>query len=182
MNLTFITGNDEKAKYVAAWLGADVPHHKLDLDEIQTFDLRQLVTHKAKQAYDVLKSPVLIEDAQLVFTAFGQLPGPYIKWFKEELGVDGLCKILNSYDDRSAHGRICYALYDGKTMHFFEGEMHGSIAPEPRGTGGFGYDAVFINDGQPKTRAEMTEQEYADTSYRKQALEKLKEFLKNETA
>lgn len=177
MQFTFITGNANKAKYVAEWLGAHVPHRSLDLDEIQTLDLRALVTHKAKQAYAVVKTPVLVEDAQLSCAALGGLPGPFIKWFIEAMGVSGLATLMGMYSDRSAHGTICYALYDGRDIHFFEGEMHGVIAPEPRGTGGFGFDAIFINTGFTKTRAEMTSTEYAQTSYRKQALDKLKEFL-----
>lgn len=177
MQYTFITGNVHKAKYVAAWLGTDVPHRALDLDEIQTLDLHQLLTHKAKQAYQLLKTPVLVEDAQLSFAALGGLPGPFIKWFLDSLGVEGLARLVHSQTDHTAHGKICYALYDGKDMRFFEGEMHGSIASEPRGEGGFGFDAIFINHGYTKTRAEMSEDEYATTSYRKQALDKLKEFL-----
>lgn len=178
MNFTFITGNEHKAKYVAQWLGKDVPHHKLDLDELQTLDLHQLVTHKAKQAYGILKTPVLIEDAQLSFTAFGRLPGPFIKWFVEEMGVGNVPRLLDSFDDKTAHGVICYALYDGKEMHFFEGEMHGTVAPEARGDSGFGFDPIFINDGYDITRAQMDEDTYAKTSYRKQALDKLAAYLK----
>lgn len=177
MNVTFITGNEHKAKYVAQWLGARVPHCKLDLDEIQTLDLRELVRRKAKQAYAHLKTPVLIEDAQLSFTALGKLPGPFIKFFVEEIGAAGIAKMLDGFDDRTAHGRICYALYDGKTMQYFEGEMHGKIAQNPRGEGGFGFDRIFINDGYEVTRGEMSEEDYARTSYRKIALDKLKEYL-----
>lgn len=177
MKLTFITGNEHKAKYVAQWLGVDVPHVKLDLDEIQTLDLHELVNHKAKQAYDIIKSPVLIEDAQLIFTALGNLPGPFIKFFVEEIGPEGIAKMLDSFDDRSAHGRICYALYDGKDFQYFEGEMHGKIATKPRGEGGFGFDRIFINDGYEITRGEMSEDDYARTSYRKLALDKLKGYI-----
>lgn len=180
MNFTFITGNQHKARYVAEWLGKDVPHHKIDLDEIQTMDLRQLATRKVEQAYDVLKSPVLVEDAQLSFAALGGLPGPFIKYFVEELGLEGICHMLNSFDDRSAHAHMCYALYDGKDIRFFEGEMRGTIAIEPRGNGGFGFDPIFINDGFNVTRAEMSEQDYAKTSYRRMALDKLKDYV-NET-
>jgi inosine triphosphate pyrophosphatase len=180
MKYTFITGNPNKAKFVAQWLGQDVPHHKLDLDELQTFDLHELVEHKARQAYDILKAPVLIEDAQLSFAALGRLPGPFIRWFIEELDYPGLIKLLDGYDDRSAHGVCCYALFDGTTLRFFEGTMQGTIAHEARGTGGFGFDPIFINDGYTKTRAEMSEEEYAKTSYRKKALDKLIAFLKAE--
>jgi non-canonical purine NTP pyrophosphatase (RdgB/HAM1 family) len=177
VKFTFITGNEHKARYVAQWLGADVPHVKLDLDEIQTLDLHALVTHKAKQGYDILKTPVLIEDAQLVFTALGRLPGPFIKFFVEEMGPGGVARMLDSFEDRSAHGRICYALYDGVTMHYFEGDMHGKIATDPRGVNGFGFDKIFINDGYEITRGEMSEEDYARTSYRKIALDKLKGHL-----
>jgi len=177
MQFTFITGNEHKARYVAQWLGRDVPHRKIDLDEIQTLDLRALVTHKAQQAYALLKKPVLVEDAQLRFGALGNLPGPFIKYFVEELGPEGICRMLNAFDDRSAHGSICYALYDGTDILFFEGEMHGQIADAPRGTGGFGFDPTFINDGYTQTRAEMSEEDYAKTSYRKMALDKLKAYV-----
>lgn len=177
MIFTFITGNEHKAKYVAEWLGAHVPHHKLDLDEIQTLDLHELVNRKAKQAFDILKTPVLIEDAQLTCAALGNLPGPFIKFFVDEIGPSGIAKMLDAFDDRSAHGRICYGLYDGVVMQYFEGEMHGKIAKEPHGENGFGFDRIFINDGYDVTRGQMSDEDYARTSYRKIALDKLKEYL-----
>jgi non-canonical purine NTP pyrophosphatase (RdgB/HAM1 family) len=179
-DFTFITGNLNKAKQVENWLGTHVSHHKVDLNELQTLDIHELATHKAKQAYGMLHSPVLIEDASLSFTALGRLPGPFIKWFNEELGGKGLIKLLDGFDDRSARAVCCYALYDGTEMRFFEGEMRGHIAHEPRGSGGFGFDPVFINEGFQITRAEMSEEDYAETSYRKLALDKLKTFLEQQ--
>jgi XTP/dITP diphosphohydrolase len=65
-------------------------------------------------------------------------------------------------------------------VYFFDGEMRGRIAKEARDGGmGFGFDPIFINDGYNKTRAEMTEEEYAKTSYRMSAIEKLRAFLTN---
>jgi inosine triphosphate pyrophosphatase len=180
MKYTFITGNPNKAKHYEQWLGSRVPHHKLDLDEIQTFDLHELVEHKARQAYGILKKPVMIEDAQLYFNALGRLPGPFIRWFIEELDYPGLVKLLNAYDDRSARGVACIGLFDGKTMRFFEGEMRGTIAREARGSGGFGFDPIFINDGYTITRAEMNEEDYAETSYRKRAIDKLVDYMRHE--
>ena len=177
MDITFITGNEHKAKYVAQWLGVKLQHQKLDLDELQTLDLRELVAHKAKQAYSKIGSPVLVEDANLIFNALGHLPGPFIKFFVEDAGLEATCRMLDGFSDRTAHGDMCYALYDGKDMRFFEGTMTGTIADKPKGAGGFGFDPIFINDGQPLTRSEMSEQTYADTSYRKIALDKLAECL-----
>lgn len=177
-DLIFITGNPHKAKYVAEWLGHNIAHRKLDLDELQTLDLHELVSHKARQAYELVGGPVLVEDAQLTFGAFGRLPGPFIKWFLQELGPAGIPRLLADFSDKTAIGTICYALFDGITLRFFEGTMRGTIAPKPRGAGGFGFDAIFINEGYNQTRAEMPEQDYAATSYRKMALDKLATFLR----
>jgi non-canonical purine NTP pyrophosphatase (RdgB/HAM1 family) len=175
--LTFITGNQNKADFLAKHLGIPVAHHKLDLDEVQSLDPRKVVEHKVRQAYDVLHTPVLVEDAGLIFTAMGRLPGTFVKWFIEELGYDGLLRLANSLPDQTAIGRVCYGLYDGREVQFFEGEMRGRIATEARGNGGFGFDPIFINEGYSITRAEMTEADYAATSYRTPAIQKLREFL-----
>lgn len=181
-DLVFITGNQNKANYLAKWLGHPVSHKKLDLDELQSLDLRAVVEHKVRQAYRLVKKPVLVEDASLSFTAMGRLPGTFIKWFLEELGLDGLARLAHSLDHPKAHGRMCYALFDGKVIHYFEGEMHGRVAPKPRGSSGFGYDAIFIPDGHDKTRAEMDEDVAATTSYRAPALQKLAQFLHDQKA
>lgn len=176
-DITFITGNQNKADFLAKWLGMPVAHHKLDLEELQSLDLHEVVAHKVRQAYEVLKKPVLVEDASLTFTAMGRLPGTFVRWFIEELGYDGLRALTDHLPHRQAVGRVCYGFYDGETVRFFDGEMHGQIALEARGSGGFGFDPIFINDGFTKTRGEMTEEEYAATSYRTPAIKKLRTFL-----
>lgn len=176
-DITFITGNQHKADFLAKHLGMSLAHHKLDLDEIQSLDVRKITEHKVRQAYDILQKPVLVEDAGVLFTAMGRLPGTYIKWFLEEMGCDGLARLAQSLPEQTAIARVCYGLYDGTEIYFFEGEMRGTIAPEPRGSGGFGFDPIFINDGFTKTRAEMTDEEYVQSSYRTEGLAKLRDFL-----
>jgi inosine triphosphate pyrophosphatase len=177
-DLTFITGNQNKADFLAKYLGMPIAHHKLDLDEIQSLDPHVVAEHKVRQAYDILKKPVLVEDNGLIFPAMGRLPGPYIKWFLEEMGNEGLARLAASLPDQTAVGTATYALYDGTDLHFFDGEMRGRIAPEVRDGGrGFGFDPIFINDGYDKTRAQMTEEEYVQSSYRTDGLKKLRPFL-----
>ncbi len=53
--LTFITGNQHKADYLAKYLGIEIAHRKIDLDELQSLDLHEIVTHKVKQAYDIVR-------------------------------------------------------------------------------------------------------------------------------
>jgi inosine triphosphate pyrophosphatase len=177
MSLVFITGNQNKADFVAKRLGHPIDHEKIDLDELQALDLHVIVEHKVRQAYDILRQPVLVEDASLTFTAMGRLPGTFIKWFIEELGYDGLLRLALSLPSQEAHGKVCYGYYDGKTLKLFDGEMRGRMAEKARGTGGFGFDPIFINEGYTVTRAEMNEAAYAKTSYRTDAMKKLKRYL-----
>jgi hypothetical protein len=58
MDVTFITGNQSKADYLAKYLGIPVKHVKLDLEELQSMDLHKIVEHKVRQAYEHIKSPV----------------------------------------------------------------------------------------------------------------------------
>lgn len=175
-DLTFITGNQNKADFLAKWLGMQIPHQKVELDEIQSLDLPEVVEHKARQAYGLVKQPVLVEDVALTFAALKPLPGPLIKWF-EKPGLDVLCQMLDGFGDRSAEARVLYGLFNGEQLHVFEGAMRGEIAKRPRGASGFGFDSIFINEGQTKTRAEMDEATCAATSYRTPALAKLRDYL-----
>jgi inosine triphosphate pyrophosphatase len=155
----FITGNQHKADYLSRQLGIELPHQKVELDELQSTDLHVIVEHKLRQAYDKVNAPVLAEDVSLEYTALNGLPGPYIKWFIEEAGEQSCCRMLDGFTDRSAIIKCTFGYYDGNTMTFFDSEYAGSISEEPRGTNGFGFDAFFIVDGMEITRAEMTPEE-----------------------
>lgn len=183
-DLAFITGNQNKADYLEKWLGHPVKHEKLDLDEIQSLDLREVAEHKARQAYGIAKKPVLVEDVALTFTAMGRLPGTLIKWFLEEIGPEGLAKVADSLENRQAVASILYALYDGNDLHFFEGEVKGTIASQPQAfdkDNGWrntkSWNSIFIPDGSAKTYAEMSDAELRLVSHRAQAIDKLRAFL-----
>lgn len=178
MTVTFITGNTSKAEQLGRHLEFPVEHKKLDLHEIQSLDLREIIEHKAKEAYMQIQAPVLVEDTSLIFHALGRLPGPLIKWFLTELDNGGLCKILDGYDDRSALAQVCFGFYDGEELKIFEGEMKGEIAKSPRGDRGFGWDPIFIPEGHTKTWGEMDHEEQKETSMRRIALKKLERYLK----
>ncbi|MEK7153184.1 MAG: non-canonical purine NTP pyrophosphatase, partial [Patescibacteria group bacterium] len=97
-SFTFISGNQHKVDYLAKWLGRPIEYQKIDLDEIQSLDLKAVAEHKVRQAYAILKRPVLVEDVGFTFEAMGRLPGPLIKWFLEELGVAGLCNLADGLE------------------------------------------------------------------------------------
>ena len=178
MDLTLITGNQGKADQLAMWLGQKLEHIKIDLDEIQSLELRDVVAHKAKQAYDVIKKPALVEDVSLACVALNGLPGPFIKWFiQKDIGL--LCQIMDSFKDRSAVVTVLYGLHDGEQTHYFEGSVKGRVAKAPIGTNGFGWDPIFTPEGYQKTRAELEATDYEATSPRAKAIVGLKEYLQN---
>ena len=70
---------------------------------------------------------------------------------------------------------------DGSTEVFGEGVAHGTIATEPRGEGGFGWDTAFIpDDGDGRTYGEMTEDEKNLISHRRKAFLALREALRGD--
>lgn len=156
-NITFITGNQNKADYLANMLGIDVDHQKFDLDEIQSTNLEKVVEHKVKQAYEIAHKPVLVEDVSLGFDALDGLPGTFIKFFVNAPdGLEKLCRMCDGFDNRGAEAACVFGYFDGERLEFFRGGLHGTIANHPRGENGFGWDQIFCPDGfGGKTRAEL---------------------------
>lgn len=183
-DFVFVTGNQRKADYLAKWLDRPVEHVKYDLDELQSLDLREVVEHKVREAYKIAQKPVLVEDVALTIHAFGQLPGTLVKWFLTQVGPEGIIKMLEGFEDRSATASIMYGLYDGDQVQVFEGCTAGAIADRPRVSehdgwhGALSWNSIFIPEGQTKTYAEMTDDEILPISHRAQAIAKLSAFLK----
>jgi non-canonical purine NTP pyrophosphatase (RdgB/HAM1 family) len=157
MNVTFITGNGHKARILEQYLDFPVNHKKVELDELQSLDLHKITEHKVRQAFELIKEPVLIEDVGVRFAAWGKLPGPLIRWFVDEMGLEKICRLLDTTETRTATAMITFAYYDGINIKFFDGEIIGEIAPEPRGKD-FGWNPIFIPDGSELTYAQMDEQ------------------------
>lgn len=176
--ITFITGNQKKADYLARYLGMPVRHQKVELDELQSLDLRVIVEHKVRQAYEIIKAPVIVEDVSLEFNALGGLPGPFIKFFVEHVPFETLCRMIDG-QDRSAIGRCMYGYYDGTDLKIFEGHITGMIADHPSGENGFGWDKIFVPDGHAVTRASLTDEQY-EAVYRKiKPVDSVREYLQS---
>lgn len=179
--ITFITGNKTKAEQVSFHLAYPLVHKTFQLPEIQSLNLHEIIRAKAERAYEEVKSPVLVEDTSLVFTALKQLPGPLIKWFLQEVGNEGLCRMLDQHTDRSATAQVLFGYYDGVSLRTFSGEIKGTIALSPRGEEGFGWDPIFIPQGHAKTWGEMSLAEQKESSMRSIALAKFEQYLKEKS-
>lgn len=178
--LTFITGNAKKAETLAQYFHVEVDHMKLNLPEIQSLNLEEVAIDKAQRAYEIVQSPVLVEDISLTFDAWNGLPGPLIKWFLHSIGNLGMCRMLDVFETREASVGVCYAYHDGTTVHTFSATRRGSIIENPQGDIGFGFDPIFVPEGHTKTWGEMDKEESDTTSIRKPALEKFAKFLQSQ--
>lgn len=176
-DITFITGNENKAEQVKKYLGLDIKREKIDLTEIQSLNLEEIIEQKAKEAFRIVGSPCLVEDVSFIIPVLGKLPGTLIKWFESEIGNEKICKMLNVFDDRTAIVEIAFGLYDGEKLRLFKHTEKGTIAKKPAGDKGFGFDFIFIPEGYNITRAQMSQVDYDETSHRRAALEKVQKFL-----
>lgn len=174
--IVFVTGNPGKVEEVKRFLSIPIRHEALDLEELQSIDPDAVVRAKAESAFSILNTPVLVEDVSVTFTALGRLPGTFIKYFEQELGQEGLCRLLDG-KDRGCVATARYAFHDGENVTVFEGSMPGTVAESPRGTRSFGWASIIIPEGKEKTYAEMTDEEQGEVAMRKKALKKLAEAL-----
>jgi inosine triphosphate pyrophosphatase len=183
-SITFVTGNKKKLEEVKQILGAgeglpfEITNAKIDLPELQgeTFEIAK---EKCMLAAKKINGPVLIEDTSLCFNALNEMPGPYIKWFLEKCGHDGLNRMLDGFDDRSAFAQtiVAFSAGPGAQVHVFEGRTNGKIV-QPRGPLDFGWDPIFEpEEGEGKTYAEMTKEFKNSISHRGRSFAKVRTFL-----
>lgn len=123
------------------------------------------------------------EDSGLEVDALGGLPGVDTAHYAgpERDAVANVTKLLAALgdaQDRSATFRAVIALVRGGEEHTFQGEVRGVIARDMRGAGGFGYDPIFIPEGQPLTFAELPPAFKKGASHRSRAVRELVAFLK----
>ena len=187
---TFVTGNKKKLEEVQKILadvdGMTLVNQKIDLPELQGDPIYVSREKCLLAVKEVNGGAVVTEDTSLCFNALNGMPGPYIKWFLESCGHEGLNMMLDGYEDRSAYAQTCvaYCAGDGdETVHVFDGRTKGNIVA-PRGPLDFGWDPVFEcsegEEGVSKgvTYAEMNKDVKNKISHRARAFEQLKKFLK----
>lgn len=175
-DILFVTGSQHKADYLSRCLGQTIPHQKVELDEIQSLDVTEIVRHKVRQAYEKVKRPVIVEDVSLECPALRGLPGPFIKWFIESLGADGVCEMLHG-KNRDAVARCVVGYFDGTNEAYFEGSAKGRIAEKPYEGRGYGFDPFFIHEGFDVPRAGMNPEDHDRTYLDIKPFGKLKEYL-----
>ncbi len=172
--LYFVTGSQNKFNDYQFLLGrhADLRWARYGLEEPVTVDLAILIRRKVELAKPWLPHlPFLVEQTNLMIRSWRDLPGNVTGLFIDGVGVDGICKMLQPFSDRTATvvTDLGYHAPDGK-VSVFRGQLKGTIPPEPRGSQVFGWDAIFIPEGYDRTFAEMPMEQRHTMSTRKLAV------------
>lgn len=196
--VAFVTGNPDKLAEARRLWAADgdgaaqaagestFEGVALDLPEIQSLDLREVLRAKGAEAWRRLERPLVVEETGFEIDAFGGFPGPLVKWMLEAMGPEGMARAALALAERTAEregvppgaAARCMVLYrDGEREVVGEGVARGILVLPPRGDGGFGWDPVFVPDGEERTFGELTGPEKDRIGHRGKAWRDLRKKL-----
>ncbi|WP_333839521.1 RdgB/HAM1 family non-canonical purine NTP pyrophosphatase [Pelomicrobium sp.] len=189
--IVLASNNPGKIREIRRWLaplGFEIlPQSDLGIPEAEepygTFIENALA--KARQACRAAGLPALADDSGICVTALNGAPGVHSARFagdpcSDERNNAKLLALMEGVTDRRAHYYCVMVLLrhanDPQPL-IAEGEWHGEIVHAPRGTGGFGYDPLFLDPRLGRTGAELALEEKNRVSHRGKALARLAERL-----
>jgi XTP/dITP diphosphohydrolase len=178
--IRFVTTNEGKfAEVFDRMLERGIRIERLDraYPEIQADSLEKIVRFGATVLDDTVQGDYLIDDSGLFVDGLAGFPGPYSSYVFRRIGVAGILKLLAGVADRGATFETVLLLRRKGEHHTFRGEVRGAIADEARGRGGFGFDPIFVPQGEHRTFAEMTLRGKNAYSHRGRAVDALLAFL-----
>lgn len=189
MQIIFATNNAHKLSEVSQILGdafiLKTPREcgiTEDIPEEQP-TLQGNALQKARYIHERTGSNCFADDTGLEVAALDGAPGVYSARYAGTgcdfaANMSLLLRNMEGQADRRARFRTVVALILNDREYLFEGEVQGVITEQAAGSGGFGYDPIFIPDGYDRTFAELDIEVKNRISHRAKAVEKLAEFLK----
>lgn len=185
--LTIVTWNSWKYKQISEVLSAVIQTYQenIDLQEIQTADLKEISADKAMKAFNVVQWPVLVDDSGIIFDQYAWFPGAMTKFLYEWIGLDWIQKLFQWVDNRNAQF-VCVLSYMDKNLEAPK-QFVGTVAWEltfdrlwkdnenPK----LAYDLIFKIDGMQEPVFYHMDVWKWEKSHRYQASKKLGEWLKN---
>ena len=156
-------------------LGMQINLFKTTLEEIQSNNLNDIAEKKAINAYDLIQKPVIIEDDGLFIDSLDGFPGPYSSYVYDTIGNKGIMNLLENSEIRDAKFVSIIAYCDNDYgVKLFESSIPGKISSVIE-KGGWGYDPIFIPDGESKTYANVSDKD--KFSHRAAALTKFSNWF-----
>jgi XTP/dITP diphosphohydrolase len=188
MKLIFATNNQHKVDEIRAVLPSsfDVVTLKeagINIDIPEPHDtLQENAREKAITIYKMTGTNCFSEDTGLeVFSLNGEPGVKSARYAGDDKSfqknIEKLLTKLEGKEDRRAQFRTVVCLIVNGEEHFFEGVSKGRIIAAQKGSGGFGYDPIFVPDEEERTFAEMSLEEKNRFSHRRKAVDQLVSFL-----
>lgn len=156
MILNYVTGNEYKIFMMKLFMknfNIEVNQIKMYVPEIQENEVEKVACFSSQYAYDKLQIPVLKNDGGMYIPALNNFPGAYTHFAEDALGEDGILKLMEDKTDRRAYWIEALAFTDNDGTKVFTCKTTGTISHQKSGEYGWGYDRIFIPDGQNKTSA-----------------------------
>ena len=176
--LFFASSNNhkfEEAQRILSNLGLEINMFKTTLEEIQSNSMNEIAKRKALDAFRKIKKPVIIEDDGLFIESLDGFPGPYSSYVYDTIGNKGIMRLLENIETRNAKFVAIIAYCDGENnVNLFESSIPGKISLSIE-EGGWGYDPIFIPDGESKTYANVSDKD--KFSHRSASLKKFSDWF-----
>jgi len=175
----FITGNEGKFREVAAIIPG-VDRIVLDLPEIQELDPCEVIAAKLRRARKFNPDcAYIVEDTGLHLACLNGFPGPLVKWLLQSVGCGGIADFCGKFGHFEAWAETVIGLRipGAEEPRFFRARLDGRIVP-PNGSGGFGWDSIFVPDGETMSLAATKAKSPGPPAMRREAAEGLARYLK----
>jgi XTP/dITP diphosphohydrolase len=181
LKIQVVTSNQGKLREFRSALGPlglEVKHSTEDCDEIQADSLQEVVLSCLQQLKNKGLKDFVIDDSGLFVHGLKGFPGVYSSYALRTIGLDGVLRLLDGLEDRSAHFECCIgASIDGREFTV-TGRCDGTLGLRPSGTDGFGFDPLFVPTGHSQTFAEISIEEKNRISHRGKAVQAFSEELR----
>lgn len=152
--------------------GYELEHVRFSYPEIQADTIEETIVPGLEWLMQRYKGPIMIDDSGLFVDALKGFPGVYSSYVFRTLGCEGILKLMERVEQRGARFECCIGfMKPGEEPFIAKGVAKGTISKDMRGTGGFGYDPIFIPEGYSKTYAEIDVHEKNRISHRGKAVD-----------
>jgi XTP/dITP diphosphohydrolase len=191
-SIIFATNNAHKIAEIQAAIGhmlqvITLREAGIDIDIPEPHDtLEANAQEKSATIHRITGKNCFSEDTGLEVESLGGAPGVVSARFagpqrSDKDNITLLLQRLNGHPNRRARFHTVISLIWNGQQHLFEGICEGHILPAPAGGNGFGYDPVFVPEGETRSFAQLTLEEKNRYSHRRKAADQLLAFLRQTT-
>jgi XTP/dITP diphosphohydrolase len=190
MKICFATNNGNKIAEISQLIGSKIS--LVSLKEIGCFDelpettgtIEGNSTQKAEFVFKKYGVPCFADDTGLEVISLNGQPGVDSAYYAghQRSSDDNMALLLanlSTFEDKAAQFKTVITFVNNTGTYQFTGIAKGAITDTARGTNGFGYDPIFVPEGQLLTFAEMTADQKSEISHRARATNQLINWLKS---